>query len=252
MKSLKKYAHNRFRNLKLQLKQYEKKTDPEALHRIRVELKKIKVLFHLLDFCSNNFNAKWEYKPLKNIFRKAGRIRMFDVVAQVLCVHKVDSVRQDDIPDIKKKKKYVSSFKETTPDFQHIIRKYDRRVKKYLEQVRAGCLEKYLVSKKNEVRKNLLRRLPLCKLHEARKLIKEVVYLSPLLKDNSGDTKYYQSLQSTIGRWHDKKMLLRLLRKNKKGLNSKRIKKLETESENDLKKLKLFISKKYKIIYNEK
>jgi CHAD domain-containing protein len=93
------------------------------------------------------------------------------------------------------------------------------------------------------VQKKLFPRLRLRELHESRKLIKEVLYLSPLSKADSGDIKYCISLQNIIGNWHDKQTLMQLLRKNRCRLHLRIIKKLKTESGNDIKKLKLFMSK---------
>jgi CHAD domain-containing protein len=224
------------------LEHYEQRTNPEILHRIRVELKKIKVLFHLVAFCSGNFNAKRAYKPLRKIFRKAGRIRKFDVVSRLLHEYKIDDVKQGILSEIQKKRKYITSFKNNIPDFQRIVRGYEKKIKKYFEQVHAECLKKYLLNKEYEVQKELFPRSHLRELHESRKLIKEIIYLSPLNKDASLDTQYYYSIQDFIGSWHDKQTLMQLLRKKGCHLHLQIIKKLKAESKNDIKKLKLFIA----------
>lgn len=242
LKALQKYGHARFKHLQQQLKHYAQRTDPEILHRIRVELKKIKVLFHLVAFCPGNFNSKREYKPLRKIFRKAGHIRKVDVVSRLQHEYKTDDMKQDVLSETRKKRKYISSFKNNIPDFQRIIRKYDKKMKKYFKRTDAGCFKKYLLSKENEVEKKFSPRLRLRELHESRKLIKEIIYLSPLSKDVPVDVKYYHSLQDIIGSWHDKQMFMQLVRKKRNRFHLQSIKKLKAESDKDIKKLKLFVT----------
>jgi len=232
-----------------QLKQYEHRTDPEILHRIRVELKKIKVLFHLVAFCSEDFKAKREYKPLKKIFRRAGRIRKFDVDALVLHENEIENVEQNVLSEIYKKKKYIVSFKNNIHDFRNIARRYDKKMKKYYAKADAVCLKKYVLHKEKEVQKGLFPSLHVQQLHELRKLVKEILYLSPLNKSGFIDKKYYYSLQEIIGSWHDKQALIQLLKKNKSRLNLAVINKLKSESDKDIKKLKSFLFGK---LINEK
>lgn len=231
----------------MQLKRYGQKTNPETLHKIRAELKKIKTLFHLVAFYSDNFKAKHEYKPLKKIFKKAGQIRKMDVVTRLFQLCRIsDNVKRDIIPEISKTRKFVLSFKNDINNFQDISKKFDRKMKKYFARISKTNFKKYLSAQKNEMQKKLSRNLRMRELHELRKSIKEVICIFSINKGSSKDIKYYHSLQNIIGNWHDKEALLQLLSKKKNRLHLAIIKKLKSESAKDIQKIKLLISKNKK------
>ncbi|HKC69954.1 MAG TPA: CHAD domain-containing protein, partial [Bacteroidia bacterium] len=78
------------------------------------------------------------------------------------------------------------------------------------------------------------------KLHSVRKPIKKLMHLLHILsnKDFFEKIKVYDELQNRIGTWHDKVLLIELLKKNKSGIYTDVIKKLQQGSSLDLKSIK--------------
>lgn len=238
MKSIKKYAHNRFRNLCKQLQRYEQRTNPDTLHRIRVELKKIKALFHLVGFCTDDFNARKKYKPLKKIFKMAGCIREFDVVVQMLHKYKIDSIRYDSHSVAERKKESIACFRKNIFSYRHKVSRCYKKMSTYFNEVNLKCSKKYILCVDKDLKQRLFPRIRAGRLHESRKLLKEIIYLSPLYTYNAVGAKYYHELQDVIGDWHDKQMLINVLENDRSCPNPKVIKKLKMDSFNDLRRIK--------------
>ena len=110
IKQLHKYGNKRFIFLNARLKKYNRHAKPEQLHKVRVELKKIRTLFNFLGFGSKKFNAYKNYKPLKHIFKKAGRIRDADVLHQLFKEYKFTKIEKAVIPKAKDQKKLIAKF----------------------------------------------------------------------------------------------------------------------------------------------
>src|SRR6185312_7211724 len=118
IKQLHKYGNKRFAFLNARLKKYKQHAKPEQLHQVRIEFKKIKTLFNFLAFSSKKFNAPKNYKPLKHIFKKAGRIRDTDILHQLFKTYKLTKFEKALIPKPKRQKKTIEKFQSKI--VQHI------------------------------------------------------------------------------------------------------------------------------------
>jgi CHAD domain-containing protein len=221
VKQLKSYAKKRFKNLKQDLKSYGRLQDPEVLHRIRVEIKKIKVLINLIDFSVKNFKGHQHFIPLRTIFRKAGEIRQPEVLYKLLLLYQIGNVSDAQIPKSKVMDRLSKAFQKKASTYIEAVNEQEKKIKKYYSKVSKTEAEKYLKKRKRELEHLLYRDFNKKELHKARKICKEIVYL-PTGKaglhwiDNSKEPDpFYTEVENRIGQWHDKQALLPILKKKK-------------------------------------
>ena len=103
MKSLKKYLGKRERAIAALLKEDVRSCDPLAVHAIRVEIKKMSAFFHLMNYAVREFKRKKTFKPLKVIFRQAGKLRELQVEEAMLKKYAIKSLPNDYRKGLKEK-----------------------------------------------------------------------------------------------------------------------------------------------------
>ncbi|MDQ3021977.1 MAG: CHAD domain-containing protein [Bacteroidota bacterium] len=227
------------------LEEYESIPEQETLHNIRVELKKIKTIFHLINFCSKNFNASKEYKPLNKIFREAGKIRKVYLTEKLFLEHRIKFVKE--ATNINIENKLIYEFRQNISRYKNNIGKNYKSLEKNFYKVDINCYRKYLDIKKHKADITIYADTDESELHEARKIIKEIIYLSnisPSAKKNINPL--YDEIQNVIGRWHDKQMLMKWLDKHYSASHDRDVEKLKSKCMIDLKEIKLMILKLYK------
>ena len=241
MKLLIKYADKRFKSLHVHLDKYKQCVGIEDLHQIRVELKKIKTLFDLI---THDFK-KSEYKPLKNIFKNAGRIRETDVLHQLFRKYKLQQFEKSIKREALERKSAIAAFRQKAKYYKKAVNHIQQRSKKYLIEINRGNLNKYVFKVEQKINKKLFSKYRLDELHKIRKQIKKIIYLSQVTdsKDISKKNKLYDNLQNIIGQWHDKNVLIRLLQKNKGHSHKTVLGNLKLECNRDIKSIKSLIIK---------
>ena len=72
---VRRYSEERFEEIRRHYAVASQTFDPEAIHQMRVEVKRLKALFQLLEGLCADFRAKKNLKPVRPIFKSAGRLR---------------------------------------------------------------------------------------------------------------------------------------------------------------------------------
>jgi CHAD domain-containing protein len=75
MKSLVKYIWRRFYAIEYLQHTRPEKCSAALIHKLRIEIKKIKALLNLINRCSEKFKKRKIFEPFKSIYRQAGKIR---------------------------------------------------------------------------------------------------------------------------------------------------------------------------------
>jgi hypothetical protein len=214
VKQLKSYSKKRFKNLKQDLKSYGRLQDPDVLHRIRVEIKKIKVLINLIDFSVKKFKGHQHFVPLRTIFRKAGEIRQPEVLYKLLLLYQIENVTDTQIPKSKVMDRLSAAFQKKASASIETVNEQEKKIKKQYNKVSKTEAEKYLKKRKRELEHLLYHHFNKKELHKARKICKEIVYLHWI--DNSKEPDpFYTEVEDRIGQWLDKQVLLPILKKKK-------------------------------------
>ena len=114
------------------------------------------------------------------------------------------------------RKDSAKAFESNIPQFVRTVKSRAKKLEAVSNKVHRDDLTKYLRRKKQELKPQLHPRPKMIIIHKVRKAVKEIVYLSKIqdtLKGKEG--KFYDKVQDTIGQFHDKQVLLSLI-KNKK------------------------------------
>ena len=210
MKRFEKFVHRQFKSLISHLEKYSDQKKPETLHKIRVDIKKIKAILAVVNASEKRFKAHKNFIPLRNISRKAAEIRDHEIRAQLLLKHKMDDTR----PRHANVNELITSFQSNIPSFIKTAKRKRNKLEPEVKQVKRNEVRRYLDKKQKEIKSQLFPRPKMRSIHQTRKVLKEVVYLSEANgKLGSKEIKFYDKMQETIGKLHDKQLLLQLLKK---------------------------------------
>jgi|APTNR8051073442_1049403.scaffolds.fasta_scaffold00003_25 CHAD domain-containing protein len=242
MKALKKYADKRVYNLKALLVSAKFSDDPEILHQIRLEIKRLKAVLALLHFEDIGFAAHKAFIPLRKIFREAGKIREPSELRKLLTRFAADTVvvKLIRMPT----PKILQNFKKNISGFVKDVKKVKPKILKRSKRINQKMMKKYLVSLDKTIKKDLYPKLNPFTLHGTRKIIKELIYLSPLGKEGKHIPSFFTETANSIGLWHDKQLVLQLLMPNP-AANKETIQKLQESCDQELQHLDESIANHY-------
>jgi len=178
--------------------------DPEAIHRLRVAVKKIKAVAHFSQACSGR-DTKKDLDLLKKMYRQAGTIR--DAGNHLQLLEKVHAA-----PEFFKQEQQQLQA-EASQDFVDSIKTYRKKGKKAARRlladvrpVRQDCIKDWFAAELIKI--SILLNASGDELHQARKEIKTLLYVFRLLPSRTArelrlDGDYLDALQNAIGDWHD-------------------------------------------------
>ena len=100
MKKLKLYFRKQTEAVETILREPGHKYEPETFHDLRVQIKKLNALFHLVNFCAKDFKRKESFEPFKLIFKQAGKIRALQVEEEIIHKQLADNAPSNYINNI--------------------------------------------------------------------------------------------------------------------------------------------------------
>ena len=212
MKDLKTYATKRFKGLTDNLISYQQVEDPEVLHLIRLESKKIKSILNLLQYGIKSFKGHKHYIPFRTIFRRAGEIRQPEVIYKLLLQYQLEGITDSQIPKTDQVERLTLIFRDDVPKFKSLVSTQRKRLKKYNEVLSKKKARKYITKRRLELKALLFPDFQSASLHKTRKIIKEVIFLKWIDKKS---ITFYKKIEKIIGLWHDKQVVLGMLNNDK-------------------------------------
>jgi CHAD domain-containing protein len=177
--------------------------EPECLHKLRVDIKKIKAMY---SFSNAVFKKKYRLGKLKDIFHKAGKIR--EIQIQLLQLELLLSPPRKIIKELKKKEaSLILQFIKSLNQILKIINNFHKN----------SCLpdklpnEKVIVNYFNKEKKSATKKLKNAErdeLHKYRTKIKKLMYLYNFLPKKTQQEIQFnkvkiKNLQEQLGDWHD-------------------------------------------------
>jgi len=218
MKSLRKYIWRRFYAIKYLQQTPPEKCSPALIHKLRVEIKKVKALLNLINRCSGEFKKTKTFGPFKSIYRQAGKIR--DLQLEEIFLQKYS-----DHVDVKNYIKRVKILgKKRLDKYYKIINK------KLLRRQRDACdkcqpfisalsrkvVSKYIMNQKDKVERFARRdSFKSQDIHRLRKRLKEFDYNRKSIGSATSvdKTNYDKDLPILLGQWHDYQVMIRHMKK---------------------------------------
>ncbi|HXB34793.1 MAG TPA: CHAD domain-containing protein [Puia sp.] len=183
---------------------FDESRDEKALHRLRLEVKKIRALVELVKVRSGK-RAAGHVSGLKKMFRKAGVIR--DAGSRVRFLEERNLLSEGH------REGQARSIRMATEKFTAKIHQYRKKGKKAskrlqteMHPIHAGRVLRWYAGE--IIRTGVLLGGAGHELHQARKKIKTMLYVqkilpAPITERVKLNTDYLDALQEAIGQWHD-------------------------------------------------
>lgn len=220
------YFRERWENFLQHYEQFARRTNAEDLHRMRVELKKIRAVFFIRKETQNN-SLKDVALLVRKLFRMGGKIREAQVNAQLVKRAGTGSVEffTAHRNAVAKQSKAFTRFVSRNADELIAV---NTKAWKSLRSISGSKIRKLNKKLLNEVHAAFYPRLKIRELHEARKQIKRMVYLHGMLSGKDAatlDAPYdlLRKLEEETGKWHDIIVAKQLLRKFPRAAKSNRV-----------------------------
>ena len=218
MKGLKKYLNSRKINIDFLLEKPKRNYTPGTFHKLRIELKKLNAFLDLVNYCSKDFRKKKIFKPFKQVFRQAGKVRELQLQEAMLKKYFPDNSISGYKAFLRKSrlKETRNFFSIVTPKMISRIENKFIEVESFLPKIKTKTTSGYLNSETEKI-KNLIKVSPLQmeQLHELRKRLKMLNNnRSSLSMDESkGPVSKKDGLPQLLGDWHDLQVMIGHLNK---------------------------------------
>lgn len=199
------------------LQQFYDTQDPEEMHQMRVNIKKIKSLLNILTDAKEHKQSSEHLKKLRKIFAHAGKLRTVHVNMDILSSEDIQNeafassqanILSDETSKLyahhdeyaktlKKAFKILSETFENIPD-KDVVKRFDYQLEELFQYFNKDMAFDDT-------------------LHHSRKKIKELMYVHQILPEDIQkklrlNIEYLDDLQSGIGDWHDTWVLLDLIK----------------------------------------
>jgi CHAD domain-containing protein len=192
----------------------------EVVHKLRVNLKKIRALFYLLEHIDPQlFKVKKQYRKLRSLFKVVGQIRdvqvqkeLIDLFEKELEIHFTDYCNYlNKIEDnhIKQFRKWILTNKlEHSEKPLHKINKIYKKINHKTLKIIARQFITLRIEKISELHEFAHDEE---KLHKIRALLKEIMYIHNILKNHypdfvflKGFSELIEKSEKALGDWHDR------------------------------------------------
>ena len=213
---LEKWIKKRIQVISDHLTSYCSKREEEDLHKIRVEIKKLRALIYLVRKTGGK-KHKTEKQLLKDVFKHAGRIR--DAQLQL---HFISELHIEDpgflYEDLKSIEREDHLLMLRADEYLYNIKKVQKGLLKKLDEIDLQEAESLGKMEWDKILYFLLASVDVDRMHDERKKIKQLMYMLRILPDEVPETlaidlKFLDDLADKIGKWHDLLITVQMLRK---------------------------------------
>ncbi|MCS5489851.1 CHAD domain-containing protein [Algoriphagus limi] len=205
------YVSKLLESIEKQLSSYLKEKDPECLHKLRVEIKKIKAIN---SFARKIYERDFNSELLKPLFKKAGEIRETELTIQLLkslspspnnLISKAES----------QKSELVLQFLSSGSEYFQAISEY-RNELRFPEKLGDKKVIKEFFDKAKDNAQKILLGYDREGMHTYRRKIKNLVYIYDVLpkklqEEIDLDKKLILKQQHQLGEWHDLYVAVQIL-----------------------------------------
>jgi predicted RNase H-like nuclease (RuvC/YqgF family) len=238
VKTLIKYFEKRKSNIIALLEKPRSEYVPATFHELRVEIKKLNALLHLVEFCANAFERKKIFEPFKTIFRQAGKVRELQLEEAILKKHFSRHSLSDYRNDLKQQqhREQDEFFSMVNDKFISRLEKKFHKIVPFLEEVNKKKADRYLEERENTIKELTVHdTLQSEQAHELRKQLKTLNYNRKSLSGDKQSTAHLKSdtISELLGKWHDYQVMSGHLEKviSTGGVNQEEMKQLDSIKE---------------------
>lgn len=226
-----KYINHRFKNIRKHLERFQYTRDAEDLHRFRVEFKKIRTFYSVCRHSVPSLKKSKGFKQLKKLYAASGILRDEAIIRDLLQQYNLHPAEQYPEELVEKQEKRIQKFIKRSNYLLSKLPSRDKKMSEIADNLDLHCLESYTAEKIHNIRQKMAHPDTESVLHEIRKEIKHLKYISEFEPRciPVQIIRQYDAIQNRIGSWHDKLVLTDYLEKNYPS-NRKPINKLLEES----------------------
>lgn len=213
MEDISKFAKHLFSKIR---KQSDKATSDDGekhIHALRVEVKKLKALFHLLSFYFQELE-EGQLEKLTKVFHSAGRVREWQLLVEQVAASSMSADPKKEVAGYAQhaKEKAFKKFRntvdksgtETVKELREVVTGFAARIQQkelsgYFDFVISGIEKKW--KKKNLTVKSY---------HELRREMKDLKFNLKFLDENAktslkvfSDSRFLDECEELLGKWHD-------------------------------------------------
>ncbi|WP_423738094.1 CHAD domain-containing protein [Chitinophaga caseinilytica] len=223
------YLIKRWLLIRRHLMAYSASGNQESLHRVRVEIKKIKALLQFTGSTGGRKNAPAQPRALRKMFRRAGKIRDAGIHLQLMQQYHITDAAFS-AGETQAIEQLSAAFREDVAHFDKSLRQTFRKLLGALRPVRKRDVRRWLSRKVGAIA-GMVASPGTDQLHPARKEVKSLIYFLGMLpgrlsRRSKINVSYLDQLQEAIGKWHDLDITVSLVTSRNPG-GSKIISKLE-------------------------
>ena len=235
--ALKKSFIKRTQAIELILKKPAAKFKMEDFHQLRVEIKKIKAQFNLLNYCTSDFERKKYLKSYNSIFKQAGKVRELQLEEEALKKYALYQGLKRYITNLKiigKEEKKIFFLNIDKKLFSKFI-KTNKKVSAFIKEVKKKNVNRFMNKKRKKIQMLLnIKHLKLSQVHKLRKLVKEYYHdwQSLNLPGQQKMMNEVDDFQDLLGKWHDRIIIKEHLKKAMKDMD--KIAPFETRQLNEI------------------
>lgn len=218
MKALEIYFKKQANTVHLLLDQAPKNFTADTFHKLRVEIKRVKAVVDMIDFCSKKWRPKKAFKPFKIIFRQAGKVREIQLQLALLEQQPSFNLLNGCRKQLRKKlKKALKKFFNTAEiSAAWNLKKKHRIIIARFLKIGKKKQKRYMNVKRQKIKKLLQQdRLKKKQIHTFRKHLKIYDCNEKIIK-YSGQNKgipHRNKLMELLGKWHDYQVSILQLKK---------------------------------------
>lgn len=237
MKALNRFAKKRLSRLTSLLKSYDEGTEQHVLHKVRVEIKKIRTLQNLINASKKKYISKEAYAPFREIFKACAVLRERYVLQELEEKYLKRKIRPSE-----RNEQQLAAFGENLPGYLKTVRKHGKKLLHDLQSVSKKEYSRRMKELRTELYEQFRDRLSNDELHDLRKKVKEYLYLSAVTQSEQEMDQSLLQIADMIGEWHDR-MIFQERLQEKAPRRKAVIKKLENQCRSDVRRLKVAFRK---------
>ena len=202
-KEQEKFIRKRGSNIVRYITDFSRQQDPESLHQLRVEVKKLKGFLALTGHCTHSQKLS---NAARQIFKQGGMIRTAHLNLEFIRQYKLrdKGFKQEQDSVIASQ---TDEFTRHANDYNKTIRKTARDISKGLKPIHDKCIIAWFKKLTRDL-EQVFKRPDNAKLHEGRKTIKNLLHVHTMLDKKminnlQLNVEYLEQLQEAVGKWHD-------------------------------------------------
>lgn len=179
---------------------------PKDFHTLRVNIKRIKALLFLIDSSTKNFKKKKYYKPFRQLFRQAGKVRELQLQETMLKKYPPEPALTMYFNHLELELHHEQQqfFTLANKHLRKSLKEKAKLITAAMDSIKSESVTAYLKKIREDIKSVLTSEiLQEHDVHLLRKQIKELYYLQRIFQPDNNRLDIADDFQELLGQWHD-------------------------------------------------